>query len=34
MSGEPFRVAAVQTLSSGEVGANLEAIEPLIVTAA
>ena len=34
MSGEPFRVAAVQTLSSGEVGANLEAIEPLIVAAA
>ena len=33
MSGERFRVAAVQTLSGGEVEANLAAIEPLIVDA-
>jgi predicted amidohydrolase len=34
MTGEPFRVAAVQTLSGGEVAANLAAVEPLIVEAA
>jgi predicted amidohydrolase len=34
MTGEPFRVAAVQTLSGDEVAANLTAIEPLIVEAA
>ncbi len=33
MSGERFRVAAVQTLSGGEVEANLIAAEPLIVDA-
>ncbi len=33
MSREAFRVAAVQTLSGGNVAANLEAIEPLIVEA-
>ena len=34
MTGEPFRVAAVQTLSGGEVAVNLAAVEPLIVEAA
>jgi nitrilase len=34
MTREPFRVAAVQTLSGGEVAANLAAVEPLIVEAA
>jgi deaminated glutathione amidase len=33
MSAEHFRVAAVQTVSSGDVAANLAAIEPLIVEA-
>lgn len=33
MTGEPFRVAAVQTVSGGDVAANLRAIEPLIVEA-
>ncbi len=34
MSSERFRVAAVQTLSGGDVDANLRAIEPLVVDAA
>ena len=34
MSGEKFRVAAIQTLSGGEVAANLSAVEPLIAGAA
>jgi predicted amidohydrolase len=34
MSGAPFPVAAVQTLSGGDVAANLAAIEPLIAEAA
>jgi predicted amidohydrolase len=34
MTGEPFRVAAVQTLSGGDVAANLNAVEPQIVAAA
>jgi nitrilase len=34
MSAQPFRVAAVQTVSGGDVEANLRAIEPLVVDAA
>jgi predicted amidohydrolase len=34
VTGEPFRVAAVQTLSGGDVAANLNAVEPQIVAAA
>ena len=34
MSGEHFRVAAVQTVSGGDVEANLRAIEPLVAEAA
>ena len=34
MTREGFRVAAVQTLSGGDVDANLSSIEPLIVEAA
>lgn len=33
MTHEAFRVAAVQTLSGGDVGANLAAVEPLIIEA-
>jgi nitrilase len=33
MTGTRFRVAAVQTLSGGDVAANLSAIEPLVVEA-
>jgi nitrilase len=34
MSAQPFRVAAVQTVSGGDVEANLRAIEPLVVDVA
>jgi nitrilase len=34
MSGPHFRVAAVQTVSGGDVEANLRAIEPLVIDAA
>jgi nitrilase len=34
MRGERFRVAAVQTVSGGDVAANLRAIEPLVADAA
>lgn len=33
MSGRSFRVAAVQTVSGGDVAANLRAIEPLVIDA-
>ena len=33
MSGPHFRVAAVQTVSGGDVDANLQAIEPLVIDA-
>jgi predicted amidohydrolase len=34
MSGGHFRVAAVQTVSGGDVEANLRTIEPLVIDAA
>jgi nitrilase len=34
MSAEPFRIAAVQTVSGGDVAGNLDAIEPLVADAA
>src|SRR6202790_987348 len=34
MSAEQFRVAAVQTVSGGDVGENLAAIEPMVAEAA
>src|SRR5689334_1776288 len=34
MSGPHFRVAAVQTVSGGDVEANLRAVEPLVIDAA
>src|SRR5439155_17662666 len=34
VTGGPFRVAAVQTVSGGDVAANLAAVEPLVANAA